>query len=99
MSSAKPKSKNKKPQPASKKPKVILLVLLLMAVMLCAVLWSSLFKSYPIEGKKQMLAIGQGDTYSGFIDRLVKEDKAQFSNCFEAVSKIDDTRHLKSGCI
>jgi UPF0755 protein len=97
MSSAKPKSKNKKSQSVSKKPKAILFVLLLVVVMLCVVLWSSLFKSYPIEGKKQMLAIGQGDTYSGFIDRLVKEDKASFPVVLKLYQKLMIHDSLKAG--
>ncbi len=46
-----------------------------------AILWSSLFKAYPIEGKKRMLSITSGETYSGFIDRLAKENKNPFPNC------------------
>lgn len=42
-----------------------------------------------------MLAIGAGDTYSGFIDRLAKEDKIKLSSYFKAVSKTDDSRHSK----
>ena len=42
------------------------------------VLWSSLFKDYPVNGPKQMLAINPGDTYSGFIDRLAEDEKSVF---------------------
>ena len=96
MSSAKPKSKKKKMQP-SKKPKIILLTAVIFAVLICTILWSSLFKDYPVEGKKQMLAIGQGDTYSGFIDRLVKEDKASFPIVLKLYQKLMIHDTLKAG--
>ena len=54
------------------------MVLVGLVLILITVLWSSLFKNYPVEGQKQMIAIGDGDTYSGFIDRLAKEDKVSF---------------------
>ena len=96
MSSAKPKSKKKKPQPA-KKPKIILLTAVVFAVLICAILWSSLFKAYPVEAKKQMLAIGQGDTYSGFIDRLAKEDKVSFPIVLKLYQKLWIHDTLKAG--
>ena len=73
------------------------LTVLSFAIILCFVLWSSLFKEYPIEGKKQMLAIGAGDTYSGFIERLAKEDKVSFPIVLKLYQKfmIHDT--LKAG--
>lgn len=77
MSAAKTKSK-KKTQPPQHKMKGLLLIAVSIIVLLMIVLWSSLFKSYPVEGKKQLLAINSGDTYSGFIDRLAKEDMASF---------------------
>ncbi|SCC72054.1 endolytic transglycosylase MltG [Acinetobacter albensis] len=61
------------------------------------ILWSSLFKAYPVKGQKQMLAIGTGDTYSGFIDRLGQEDKVSFPIILKLYQKfiIHDT--LKAG--
>nr|WP_026253318.1 endolytic transglycosylase MltG [Acinetobacter bouvetii] len=96
MSSVKPKSKKKKLQPR-RPPKAMWLTVLSFAIILCFVLWSSLFKEYPIEGKKQMLAIGAGDTYSGFIERLAKEDKVSFPIVLKLYQKfmIHDT--LKAG--
>ena len=97
MSSVKPKPKKKKSPPPAKKSKAILLVLAGMALLLCSVLWASLFKDYPVEGKKQMLAIGEGDTYSGFIDGLAKQDKVSFPVILKLYQKfmIHDT--LKAG--
>ena len=77
MSAAKTKSK-KKAQPPQRKVKGLLLIAVSIIVLLMIVLWSSLFKSYPVEGKKKLFAINSGDTYSGFIDRLAKEDMASF---------------------
>lgn len=90
MSSAPQKSKKNK-------PKAILLAAAGLAVLLCTVLWSSLFKPYPVEGKKQMLAIGAGDTYSGFIDRLAKEDKVSFPVILKLYQKLMIHDTLKAG--
>ena len=96
MSSAPQKSKKNQPQP-SRKPKAILLAAAGLAVLLCTILWSSLFKAYPVEGKKQMLAIGAGDTYSGFIDRLAKEDKVSFPVILKLYQKLMIHDTLKAG--
>ena len=68
--------------------KGLLLIAVSIIVLLMIVLWSSLFKSYPVEGKKQLLAINSGDTYSGFIDRLAKEDMASFPIILKLYQKI-----------
>ncbi|CAM2835987.1 hypothetical protein BBP83_06985 [Acinetobacter celticus] len=96
MSSAKPKAQKKNSQSTSK-PKVFLGFAVGFVVLLCIVLWSSLFKAYPIEGKKQMLAIGEGDTYSGFIDRLAKEDKVSFPIILKLYQKLMIHDTLKAG--
>ena len=96
MSSVKPKSKKKKSQP-QKPPKAVWLTVLSFAIIICVVLWSSLFKDYPVEGKKQMLAIGEGDTYSGFIDRLAKEDKVNFPVVLKLYQKLMIHDTLKAG--
>lgn len=66
-------------------------------VLALIILWSSLFKPYPVEGKKQMLAIGTGDTYSGFIDRLAKQDKINFPIILKVYQKIIIHDTLKAG--
>ncbi|CAM4134912.1 endolytic transglycosylase MltG [Acinetobacter pragensis] len=96
MSSVKSKSKKKKSQP-QKPPKAVWLTVLSFAIIICVVLWSSLFKDYPVEGKKQMLAIGEGDTYSGFIDRLAKEDKVNFPVVLKLYQKLMIHDTLKAG--
>ena len=94
MSSTKQKSKKK----AAIFPLKGLVIFIVGLIALASViLWSSLFKSYPIEGKKQMLAIGAGDTYSGFIDRLAKEDKISFPIILKLYQKIMIHDTLKAG--
>ena len=75
---------------------VIVLVLGLVVVAL-GIVWSSLFKAYPIDGKKQMLAINQGDTYSGFIDQLAKQDKVNFPIVLKLYQKFVIQDSLKAG--
>ena len=76
MSSSKQKSNNKTAKRLSVNGWIIFIVAIILVVGF--ILWSSLFKAYPVNGKKQMLAISTGDTYSGFIDRLAKENKVNF---------------------
>ena len=61
------------------------------------ILWSSLFKAYPVNGKKQMLAISTGDTYSGFIDRLAKENKVNFPIILKLYQKFMIHDSMKAG--
>ncbi|WP_110975705.1 endolytic transglycosylase MltG [Acinetobacter sp. WCHAc060042] len=96
MSAAKTKSK-KKIQPPKRKIKALLLIAVSILVLVMVVLWSSLFKSYPIEGKRQLLAINSGDTYSGFIDRLAKDDIANFPIILKLYQKIFIHDTLKAG--
>lgn len=95
MSSAKKKSKKKATKVFSLKGVFILCAgLLLMAVVM---LWSSLFKAYPVEGEKQMLAIGAGDSYSSFIDRLAKQNKISFPVILKLYQKIMIHDSMKAG--
>ncbi|WP_180173694.1 endolytic transglycosylase MltG [Acinetobacter sp. YH01024] len=97
MSTASKKTNKKKSAKAGFPFKACLVVLLGIVVLVAILLWSSLFKAYPVEGKKQMLAIGAGDTYSGFIDRLSKEKQVHFPIILKLYQKfmINDT--LKAG--
>ena len=65
--------------------------------MASVILWSSLFKAYPVEGEKQLLAIGTGDTYSGFINRLAKEDKVSFPIVLKLYQKFIIHDSMKAG--
>ena len=72
-------AKKKSKKTASHFPKKLVLIgFFIVLISIFAILWSSLFKAYPVEGKKQMLSITSGETYSGFIDHLAKDNKIHF---------------------
>ena len=77
--------------------KAFLISILALAALLLACIWSSLFKAYPIDGQKQMLAINQGDTYSGFIDQLAKDNKVNFPVLLKLYQKFVIKDSLKAG--
>ena len=78
MSASKSTRKKKNKAKSAFPLKGVLVVVLGLVLILAVILKSSLFRDYPVEGKKQMLAISAGDTYSGFIDRLAKEGHVSF---------------------
>lgn len=88
-----PKAKTK----STTKFKGALILLLGCILLIGLVLWSSLFKKYPVEGAKQMLSISQGDTYSGFIDRLAKENKVSFAVVLKLYQKFMIHDSMKAG--
>ena len=94
---SKPKSKPKNKKKSSSPIKGGLIFLLGVLLVVAIVLWSSLFKSYPVQGQKEMIAISNGETYSGFIDRLGKEGKVNFPIILKIYQKfmIHDT--MKAG--
>lgn len=96
MSNSQPKTKKKKNN-ASGKFKGFLVLIFGLIVVVLVILWSSLFKAYPVEGKKQMLAINHGDTYSGFIDRLSKEGKVSFPVILKLYQKLMIHDSMKAG--
>ena len=71
--------------------------LLVIAVAIFAVLWSSLFKPYPMQGKKQMIVVASGDTYSKFIQRLVQENQVSFPIILKLYQKFMIHDSLKAG--
>ncbi|RVT51906.1 MULTISPECIES: endolytic transglycosylase MltG [Acinetobacter] len=97
MSSSRSKTK-KKNKPRSPLPmKGILTLLLGVLLIVVVILWSSLFKDYPVKGQKELLAIGDGDTYSGFIDRLEKNDQVSFPIILKLYQKIMIHDSMKAG--
>src|SRR5690606_40818307 len=98
MSASKPKAKKKNKARFSSSFKGIALVLIGIALILALILKSSLWKDYPVEGKKQLLAIESGQTYSGFIDRLATEDQVSFPIILKLYQRImiHDTIDRKS---
>ena len=95
MSSSKQKSNNKTAKRLPVNGWIIFIVAIILVVGF--ILWSSLFKAYPVNGKKQMLAISTGDTYSGFIDRLAKENKVNFPIVLKLYQKFMIHDSMKAG--
>lgn len=82
---------------SSGRVKVILIMMIAILAVLMGILWSSLFKAYPMDGKKQMLAISQGDSYSGFIDDLAQQKKVSFPIVLKLYHKFIIRNGLKAG--
>lgn len=89
----KPKSKSQ----AKFSIKFFIIAIIAFLIVIFGVFWSSLFKNYPVQNKKQLLVISSGDTYSGFIDRLAEENKVNFPIILKLYQKfmIHDT--MKAG--
>lgn len=92
-------SKSKKKPKAKPKStfKAFWIAIFLLGLVIFGILWANLFKSYPVDGKKQLLVISSGDTYSRFIDRLAKEGKVSLPIVLKLYQKflIHDT--MKAG--
>ena len=97
MSASKSKTKKKN---NSKRPgfmKGIALFLIGILLVLGLILRASLWKDYPVEGQKQLLAISNGETYSGFIDRLAKENHVSFPVILKLYQRIMIHDTMKAG--
>ncbi|EHU2374197.1 endolytic transglycosylase MltG [Acinetobacter baumannii] len=94
---AKNAKKNGKKTASNFPKKLVLIGCFIVLISIFAILWSSLFKAYPIEGKKQMLSITSGETYSGFIDRLAKENKIHFPIVLKLYQKFMIHDSMKAG--
>lgn len=104
MPTAKPKTKSnsKKPSPKggnqpNRTQKTLLITLIALLVIAIIILKMSLFKNYPVEGKKQMLSINTGETYTAFIDNLAKENKVDFPVILKLYRKLFIHETLKAG--
>ena len=77
--SNKPKAKNKKKPPNKigclARNRKWLVAFCIVAIAIFGLLWMNLFKAYPVKGKKELLVVANGDTYSHFIERLAKENQ------------------------
>lgn len=90
--------KSQKAKPKSSFPiKALLIIFILFVVAVLGIIWSSLFKNYPVEGKKQLLVISSGDTYSKFIDRLAKENSVNFPIILKLYQKFMIHDSMKAG--
>lgn len=95
---SKPKFKKKIPDKAAHKIfKGIVIAFIALFIIGAIILKMSIFKAYPVEGKKQKLSISNGETYTGFIDELAKDDKVSFPIILKLYRKffIHDT--MKAG--
>lgn len=98
MPASKPKTRKKNKDQKKKIPfKGLVLILVGGLLILGLILKSSIWKDYPIAGQKQMLAIGAGETYSGFIDRLAKEDKVNFPILLKIYQRLAIHDSMKAG--
>ncbi len=77
--------------------KVFALTLLGLLLLIAIILKMSVFQTYPVEGTKQKLVINNGETYTGFIDQLAKDNKVNFPILLKLYRKffIDET--MKAG--
>ncbi|AYO55078.1 endolytic transglycosylase MltG [Acinetobacter wuhouensis] len=100
MSKAKSKPKSKKntsDKTGNKIYKGIIIVLVMILVIVTIILKMSIFKSYPVEGAKQKLSITNGETYTGFIDDLAKENKVSFPIVLKLYRKLFIHDTMKAG--
>lgn len=100
MSKAKSKSKSKKKTPdhmGNKIYKVIAIVLVAILMIVTVILKMSIFKSFPVSGEKQRLSITNGETYTGFIDDLAKENKVSFPIVLKLYRKLFIHDTMKAG--
>lgn len=98
MPASKPKAKKKNKTSKKGFPfKGLLLILSGFVLIVGVLLKSSIWKDYPVDGQKQMLAIGAGETYSGFIDRLAKEDKVSFPILLKVYQRLAIHDSMKAG--
>lgn len=100
MSTPKKKTRKNAQKKAAGLPfsmKGVLIACAVFSVTIIVILKLSLFKDYPVEGKKQMLAVGAGDTYTGFIDRLAKENKVSFPAVLKLYRKLMIHDTMKAG--
>lgn len=98
MSNPPTKSHKKAPNSAPNKfYKGMALILIGLLVFVAIILNMSVFKTYPVEGAKQKLVIDNGETYTGFIDQLAKDNKVSFPILLKLYRKffIDET--MKAG--
>lgn len=77
--------------------KGFLLICVGIALLVVLLLGQSLWKAYPVEGKKQILAVQSGDTYSRFIDRLAKDGKVSFPFILKLYQKFMIHDSMKAG--
>ena len=97
MSSSSNKSKNKNQEIRFNSFKLMLLAVAAVFLLALLVLSMSLWKDYPVNGEKQMLAINHGDTYSQFIERLAENKQTSFPLILKIYQRMMIHDSLKAG--
>ena len=100
MPKTKPKPKSKKKTQAQVSNNIykgIAIVLVVFLIITAIILKMSIFKAYPVTGLKQKLSISNGETYTGFIDQLAKDDKVSFPIILKLYRKIFIHDTMKAG--
>lgn len=100
MPKTKPKPKSKKKTQAQVSNNIykgVAIVLVVFLIITAIILKMSIFKAYPVTGQKQKLSISNGETYTGFIDQLAKDDKVSFPIILKLYRKIFIHDTMKAG--
>ena len=98
MPKTKPKAKKQLQKEISPKHyKSFVIIALALLLIFAFLLKLSLFKNYPVEGKKQKLSITNGETYTGFIDQLAKDEKVKFPIILKLYRKVFIHDTMKAG--
>lgn len=98
MPKTKPKAKKKLQKEISPKHyKSVVIIALALLLIFAFLLKLSLFKNYPVEGKKQKLSITNGETYTGFIDQLAEDQKVKFPVILKLYRKVFIHDTMKAG--
>ena len=100
MPNTQSKTKSKKPSQPSASNKIfksIAIILVVLLIVIATILKMSIFKSFPVQGKTQKLLINNGETYTGFIDRLASENKVNFPIILKIYRKFFIHESLKAG--
>lgn len=77
--------------------KSLLITILLLAGIVFWILSVSIFRTYPVENKVQILAIQKGQTYSGFIDDLAEKNIVQFPIILKIYQRYFLKESMKAG--
>lgn len=92
-------TKAKKNAQNNKSPifKGLIVAVLGIVVLVVVLLRASLWKDYPVQAEKELLAISSGDNYSAFIERLNKEKNVSFPILLKLYQKFMIHDSMKAG--
>ncbi|WP_445115464.1 endolytic transglycosylase MltG [Acinetobacter sp. WZC-1] len=92
-----PKKKKMQKKPVDRFYQVIAVLLITLVIVMAVILKMSIFRTYPVQGQTLKLSINQGETYTGFIDRLAADGKVHFPIILKLYRKIFIRDTLKAG--